>query len=191
MVGAILVQNTAWGNVEQAINNLKGAGALNPKRLREIPVRHLERLLVPSGYFHIKARRLKSFIHYFWERYSGRVQAMAARPLEELRAELLGVKGIGPETADSILCYALEKPVFVVDAYTRRILHRHRILPARHATYEVMQNFITAHLAGDPALYNEYHALLVRIGKLFCRRRPRCESCPLRPDLGGGSPAPG
>ncbi|MBI2878239.1 MAG: endonuclease III domain-containing protein [Candidatus Rokubacteria bacterium] len=187
VVGAILTQNTAWANVERAIANLRAAGALSPQALRDLPLPELARLVRPSGYFNIKARRLRAFIAHLWRRHDGDLRRMLRQPADRLRAELLAIPGIGPETADSILLYAAGRPVFVVDAYTRRILARHRLVPPR-IDYEALRAFFEGHLPHDPALFNEYHALLVRVGKEFCRARPRCEACPLRFDLRGRPP---
>jgi len=186
-VGAILTQNTAWINVERAIANLKGARLLSPAALARVPFGELARALRPSGYFRVKARRLKAFIQHLWKHHGGSLRRMLARPLPTVRAELLGISGVGPETADSILLYAGNHPIFVVDAYTRRILSRHRLVSPK-ASYEELQRLLMANLPSDPALFNEYHGLLVRIGKEFCRSRPRCETCPLKFDLQGRPP---
>lgn len=178
MVGAILTQNTNWTNVERAINNLKGEGVLDPHSLYRISEKHLAGLIRPAGYFNIKARRLKSFIRLFVERYDGDHEKMKGCDAETLRAELLGVNGIGPETADSILLYALDKPVFVIDAYTKRVLHRHGFIDEK-ADYLECQELFHESLPRDVKLFNEYHALFVQVGKEHCRPKPRCEGCPL------------
>lgn len=178
IVGAILTQNTAWRNVSTAIANLKAAGALTPRGLRQVSGARLARLIRPSGYFRVKARRLRSFLDFLFGRYGGSVARMLRTPLPRLREELLGVTGIGPETADSILLYAGGKPTFVVDAYTRRVFHRHTFLP-RDASYDETKALFERHLPVDVPLYNEYHALIVNVGKEFCRPRPRCRGCPL------------
>ena len=186
-MGAILTQNTAWSNVERAVVALRSHRLLNPTRLSAVPVGRLARLIRPSGYFRVKALRLRAFLAYLNGRYGGSLDRMGRTPLDVLRRELLAVSGVGPETADSILLYALGRPVFVVDAYTRRVLSRHRLL--RHdAVYEEVRAFFERHLPGDPRLFNEYHALLVEIGKRYCRSRPYCEQCPLRFDLRGKPP---
>ena len=178
IVGAILTQNTNWQNVEKAINNLKSAGCLNPQSLYEIPVEKLAELVRPAGYFNIKASRLKSFLNWLFDNYSGSLEAVENNSIDILRQELLGVKGIGPETADSMILYAFEKPVFVVDAYTCRVLGRHTLIE-EGADYEQIRDFFESNLTSDVALFNEYHALLVRVGKEHCRPRARCKGCPL------------
>lgn len=179
MVGAILTQNTNWKNVERAIENLKSRSLLEPDRLLALPEEELTELIRPAGYFNIKAKRLKNFLKVFCERWNCSVEEMKSEPLEDLRKALLKIKGIGPETADSILLYALEKPVFVVDAYTKRILQRHGIIDAR-ADYETVRGLFEEALPSDTKLYNEYHALIVETGKKHCRKRPLCDGCPLR-----------
>jgi len=180
IVGAILTQNTSWVNVEKAISNLKKNNALSPSRLRTMPHARLATLIRSAGYYNIKARRLKNFLQFFSVHFQQDVTVMAKVPQERLRRQLLAVNGIGPETADSILLYALGKPAFVVDAYTKRILGRHRLL-REDATYEQAQNFFMKRLKIKVQLYNEYHALLVRTGKEYClKKKPRCSMCPLR-----------
>ncbi|MEC4684951.1 MAG: endonuclease III domain-containing protein [Nitrospirota bacterium] len=178
MVGAILTQNTNWGNVERAIENLKRAGALTPAAIHEMSQERLAELIRPAGYFNVKAKRLKAFIEFFIKHYSGRVSKMRKVDTETLRRQLLSVNGIGPETADSMLLYALERPVFVIDAYTKRVLSRHGIMDGSES-YERFQELFHAALPRDVQLFNEYHALLVRLGKDFCKPGPRCEGCPL------------
>ncbi len=179
-VGAILTQNTNWQNVERAIENLKKQNLLTPQALYELPVNILAELIRPAGYFRVKAKRLKSFINFLIEKFDGDLSKLFSLPLEDARKTLLHVPGIGPETADSILLYAGEKPTFVIDAYTRRILLRHG-LATEDMGYEDLQEIFMQNLPKDPKLYNEYHALLVAIGKKFCRpKKPRCDICPLR-----------
>ncbi|MBI4126467.1 MAG: endonuclease III domain-containing protein [Deltaproteobacteria bacterium] len=178
MVGAILTQNTNWKNVEKAIENLKKAQVLSPQKLYNLPPTTLAKLIQPAGYFRVKAKRLRHFLKYFLETYGGDVKKMEAGSLEKLRAELLGVNGIGPETADSILLYALNKPIFVIDAYTKRVLNRHGLC-AEDDGYEELQNIFMDNLKPDVSLYNEYHALVVEVGKEFCRTTPKCSQCPL------------
>jgi endonuclease-3 related protein len=179
MVGAILTQNTAWGNVEKAIANLKRAKCISARKLKGIPPSRLAALIRPSGYYNIKAKRLKSFLDFFSARYQCNLARMRREPLARLRQGLLATKGIGPETADSILLYALGKPIFVVDAYTRRILSRHGILDGK-ADYETVQNIFMQKLKPSVKLFNEYHALLVRLGKDYCKKKPLCNLCPLK-----------
>jgi len=180
MVGAILTQNTNWLNVKKAINNLKQNKLLDPRKLYRLSHKKLARLIRPAGYYNIKAQRLKSFLKFFLNAYNGRVKDMAERSTFFLRQELLGVKGIGPETADSILLYALNKPVFVVDAYTKRILLRHHLI-SEEADYHRIQEIFRQNLKSEVKLFNEYHALLVKLGKDFCLKgRPKCAVCPLK-----------
>ncbi len=180
MVGAVLTQNTAWGNVEKAIANLRASGALDARALLALPDAELAERIRPAGYFNVKARRLKSLCGFLLEEG---VAAQPARlreraPLPELRRRLLAVHGVGEETADSILLYALGLPVFVVDAYTRRIFGRLGLLEGRE-TYAAIRRAFEEHLPADAALFNEYHALVVQLGKAVCRPRPRCGECPL------------
>jgi endonuclease-3 related protein len=185
MVGAILTQNTSWRNVEKAIQKLKGKGVLNPEGIHHLKRSELARLIKSSGYYRIKTDRLKSFIDFLFEEYDGNIKKMGRERLGELREKLLGVKGIGPETADSILLYGLKKPIFVVDAYTRRILSRHGIISEK-ASYEEVQKLFMDYLPRDEKLFNEYHALFVYLGKTVCKKIPRCELCPLRDKMGNG-----
>lgn len=177
-VGAILTQNTNWQNVALAIDRLKAAGVLSATALFELPVTDLAILIRPAGYYNIKANRLKNFIAYLMAGYQGSMRRLAAAPLARLRPELLAVNGIGPETADSILLYALDKPIFVVDAYTYRIFFRHG-LTAGPYSYEGLQALCQTALPADLGLFQEFHALLVRTGKEFCRPKPRCQACPV------------
>lgn len=204
VVGAFLTQNTAWGNVERALDNLRRARLLNAAGMRRVPLARVERLVRPAGYFRQKARRLKTFVAWLDEEYGGSLERMFARPTAELRAELLALDGVGPETADSILLYAGGHPVFVVDAYTRRILDRHQILPVDTPYEEIRASFARAlGRVSDPRRvgqnprhpvsrmssaqvspvarrYNEMHALLVSVGHHYCRKsKARCEECPL------------
>lgn len=179
MVGAILTQNTNWSNVEKALENLRKRNLLQPLRLYRLSRRQLAPLIRPSGYYNIKAKRLKDFLIYLMKSYGGNIKRMAKEDLHKLRKELLSVKGIGPETADSILLYALDKPIFVIDAYTKRALLRHGLVK-EGASYEEIQSLFMRNIKKDIKLYNEYHALLVRLGKDFCLSlKPRCNICPL------------
>jgi len=178
ITGAILTQNTNWANVEKAIANLKSAGCLTPEKLYHLDLSQLAELIRPAGYYNIKAKRLKNFMNWLFDNHAGKMSNLEGIETEQLRTELLSVKGIGCETADSILLYALERPVFVVDAYTARITVRHRLIEPG-ADYGQMQELFQSNLAADVRLFNEYHALLVRVGKEFCKPQPRCAGCPL------------
>lgn len=183
MIGAVLTQNTAWRNVERAIAQLRAADALDAETLLALPEATLAELIRPAGYFNVKARRLKALLRFLADQgalaQAGTLGARTALP--ELRRRLLAVHGVGEETADSILLYALGRPVFVVDAYTRRIFTRLGLLHGDER-YADIQTVFQAHLPPDARLYNEYHALIVRMGKDVCRPRPRCAACPLRAD---------
>ena len=188
MVGAMLTQNTSWKNVEKAIRNLRDADLMDPHALYNVPLEELEELLRPAGYYRVKARRLRSFLEFFINRYNGSPKTMFHTDLATLRDELLAVKGVGPETADSILLYAGAMPVFVIDAYTHRIFARHGWIPY-DADYRQIQDFIQSSLPDDPLMYNEYHALLVHTGKHYClKKNPKCHECPLRDLLPEGGP---
>jgi endonuclease III related protein len=183
IVGAILTQNTAWSNVERAIGNLRAQRLLVPATMERASTARLARLIRSSGYFRQKARKLKAFLIFLRKEFRGSLLRMFRTPTSDLRAKLLGVHGIGPETADSILLYAGNHPAFVVDAYTRRILARHLLIPAR-ASYDEIKGLFERSLPQDTGLYNEYHALIVNVGKEWCRsRNPRCNECPLQPFL--------
>jgi endonuclease-3 related protein len=178
IVGAILTQNTNWGNVEKAIGNLKKNNLLTPEKLHRLDVTELAELIRPAGYYNIKAGRLKSFLNRLFEKFDGRLDRLSILSTDRLREELLSIKGIGPETADSICLYAFNKPVFVVDAYTGRILGRHRLLEPG-VGYEDIRMLFESSLPREVPLYNEYHALLVRLGKEYCKTKARCSGCPL------------
>jgi endonuclease III related protein len=178
VVGAILTQNTAWTNVERAIARLRDADCLTWPALRRVPPEELAELIRPSGTFRVKAARLKAFVEVLWAEHGGSLEAMLDGDVEPARARLLAIHGIGPETADAILLYAGHRPTFVVDAYTRRILRRH-LLTERGAGYETIRAMFQRVLKPDPPLWNEYHALLVAVGKRHCRSRARCAGCPL------------
>jgi endonuclease-3 related protein len=177
-VGAILTQNTAWTNVEKAIERLKETRSLSVKALCRMSHKRLALLIKAAGYFNVKARRLKNFISFLQGRYGGSLKRMFNQEPNRLRAELLSINGTGPETADSILLYGGEKLIFVIDAYTKRILSRHGLMPYEKSYYEFQRLFMQ-HLPADVTLYNQYHAMLVNIGKDFCRKRPLCNLCPL------------
>jgi endonuclease-3 related protein len=179
MVGAILTQNTSWRNVEKAIQNLKARKVLHVRGIQQLKTSQLASLIRSSGYFRIKAERLKAFVDFLSENYNGDLKRMMKEGVETLRQKLLHVKGIGPETADSILLYGLKKPIFVVDAYTKRILSRHRIISAK-TSYDEVQRLFMDYLPHDEGLFNEYHALLVYLGKTLCKKIPRCDRCPIK-----------
>jgi len=179
IVGAILTQNTGWSNVEKALANLKKRRLLQPRRLYALPDEEMARLIRPAGYYNIKTARLKSFLKFFLDGYGGSIQKLSAVKLPLLRERLLAVKGIGPETADSILLYALHKPVFVIDAYTKRIFSRHRLI-REGAGYDQVQELFTRNLKNQERFFNEYHALIVALGKNYCAKtNPKCGGCPL------------
>ncbi len=185
MVGAILTQNTAWKNVEKAITGLKKEKLLSISAIRQVPLTKLAKVIRPSGYFNQKARKLKALVRHMDQEYGGSLKRMKQQPLPALREKLLEVWGIGPETADSILLYALEKPVFVVDAYTQRIFRRHRWIP-ESAGYNQIQRLFMRHLPEEERLYNDYHAQLVAVGNRYCKRsQALCGQCPLQPYLPG------
>jgi endonuclease-3 related protein len=185
IVGAILTQNTSWTNVERAIRNLRRERLLTPAAIAGITEAKLGELIRPSGYFRQKARKLKEFVRFLYGNYCGSLTGMFRAPTATLREQLLAVHGIGPETADSILLYAGNHPVFVVDAYTRRILERHNLASGKES-YEEIRGLFEKSLPREPALYNEYHALLVHTGKEYCQaRKARCTDCALRRFLPG------
>ena len=188
IVGAILTQSTAWGNVELAIANLSDARLLTPAAMRRVRVSRLATLIRPTGYFRQKAKKLKAFVQFLHAAYGGSLRRMFLTPTVELREKLLSVHGIGPETADSILLYAGNHPVFVVDAYTHRIFGRHGITDGK-PDYEKVRALIEGSIPARTELFNEFHALIVNTGKNWCRKSvPRCEECPLGPLLPANSP---
>jgi endonuclease-3 related protein len=176
IVGAILTQSTAWSNVEKAIANLRMTKALSPPALDSLPIDKLSTLVHSAGYYNVKALRLKSFVRWLGQRYNHSLDRLFRLDVDRLRQGLLSVPGIGEETADSIILYAAGKPVFVIDAYTRRILKRIGLAPNADS-YSAFQALFRQNLPVDTQLYNEYHALLVRLGKDVCRRRPVCQQC--------------
>jgi endonuclease-3 related protein len=182
IVGAILTQSAAWTNVEKAIQNLKQADALKPDALRNIPRDKLANLIHACGYFNAKARKLKAFVEWFGEGYNDNLKRLFAIEINPLREKLLGVHGIGEETADSILLYAGNKPIFVIDAYTRRIMGRVGLKPTKD-NYAGWQRLFMDNLDADVKLFNEYHALLVTLGKNICKTHPQCGQCPLNIDI--------
>ena len=182
LVGAVLTQNTNWQGVEKALANLKRHDLLDPLKLQATSTDDLARLIKPAGYFNLKARRLKNLIEFINEAYCGDLEKMGSVETSRLRRKLLAVNGVGPETADSILLYALQKPAFVVDTYTYRVMSRHGLI-GEEVGYDELQELFTQHLPLEVKLFNEYHALLVKVGKLHCQRKPRCQGCPLEPLL--------
>lgn len=179
IVGAILTQNTSWTNVEKAIGNLRAAKLLSPAAIEKVPLRRLEGLVRPSGYFRQKARKLKAFCSFLRAEYRGSLKRLSATPTIVLRQKLLGVFGIGPETADSILLYAAGHPVFVVDAYAKRMLVRHGWANEK-SKYEEIRWTFERQFPGNARRFNELHALIVSTGKQFCKRgEPLCDRCPL------------
>jgi endonuclease-3 related protein len=176
IIGAILTQSAAWTNVEKAIGNLKVSSSLSIKGLREIPQDELARLIYPSGYYNVKAMKVKAFVEWLVERYGGNLNRLFALDTAVMRQELLSVHGVGEETADSIILYAAHKPIFVIDAYTRRLITRLGLAPQKD-TYAAFQTLFMDNLPHDEALFNEYHALLVQHGKTVCRKPPVCTGC--------------
>ncbi len=174
MVGAILTQNTAWTNAERAITNLKTNDCLTPTAILAAPQKDLARCLQPSGYFNVKAQRLRNYCQ--WYVAAGQITELEAWDTKTLRKQLLSVNGVGPETADDILLYAFERPVFVIDAYTRRLFSRLQLVDAEMG-YEGLRSLFEDKLTNDVALFNEYHALIVRHAKEVCKKRPSCEAC--------------
>jgi endonuclease-3 related protein len=176
MVGAILTQSAAWTNVEKAINNLKKANVLSPRVIRDLPVDKLVQLIRPCGYYNAKARKLKTLVSWLGRHYSDDLDRLFALDIETLREQLLSLQGVGEETADSIILYAGGKPVFVIDAYTRRIIGRIGLLSGTDS-YDTFRRFFMNNLTADTGLFNEYHALLVALAKDACRKQPLCDRC--------------
>jgi len=180
IVGAILVQNTNWGNVEKAIVNLRQQHLLSLEKLKNISTQQLALVIKPAGYFRVKAKRLKNFIHFLFKEFDGSLNMMAKKRVPQLRQSLLSVNGVGPETADSIILYAFNKPVFVVDAYTKRVFTRHKFVK-NTIDYQALQSLFSESLVADAIMFNEYHALIVYLGKTFCKlKKPLCALCPLK-----------
>jgi endonuclease-3 related protein len=179
-VGAVLTQNTAWKNVEQAIANLKAAGVLELEAMRALKPAELAELIRPAGYYNLKEKRLRNLLDMLHHKCQGDLDRLWQRPLAEARELLLSVKGVGPETADSILLYAGGRPTFVIDAYTFRVLERHGLISDGDAYYDLQALFMK-NLEPDPAFYNEFHALIVRLGNVICKKTtPLCDECPLQ-----------
>jgi endonuclease-3 related protein len=184
VVGAVLTQNTNWANVSRVIEGLKKEGLLFFDGLHGLPQELLAEKIRPAGYYNLKAARLRNLLDFIAQEYEGSLDAMFAEELHSLREKILTVKGIGPETADSILLYGGNKPVFVIDAYTHRIFSRHNIIAAEEGYYEI-QEYFGLNLPEDVPLFNEYHALIVRTGKEFCKKsKPLCSRCPLGESVG-------
>ncbi len=179
IVGAILTQNTSWKNVSVSIQNLKRNRVLSPRKLYNLPLAKLGLLIKSSGYYNLKAKRLKNFLKILFSEYNGNLNKMLNQEERTLREFLLNISGIGPETADSIVLYAAGKLSFVVDAYTRRIFSRHKLIK-EDMSYDEIKEFFERNLSPDVGLYNEYHALIVKLGKDFClKKNPKCSLCPI------------
>ena len=180
MVGAVLTQNTNWSNVQKAINNLKSEDLLSYQSLCQLAVDEIAQLIRPAGYYNLKAQRLRNLLDMVATHYHGDLDLFLEDDLESARENLLAVKGVGPETADSILLYACGRPVFVVDMYTHRVFSRHNMVE-EEADYSTNQNVFLDHLPQETQLYNEFHALIVRVASTFCKKtKPLCEQCPLQ-----------
>jgi len=189
ILGAILTQNTAWHNATLALRNLRQSGFLSWQGLRRASLSTLEECVRPAGFYRQKARTIRNFVDWLMQQHAGSLRRLLSRPEEELRRQLLDLRGLGPETVDAILLYAAERPSFVADAYTRRVLARHGLVAAA-ADYHETQEFLHAHLPRDAQLFNEFHALLVEVGKQHCKpHSPKCAGCPLEEFLPGQRPA--
>jgi endonuclease-3 related protein len=189
ILGAILTQNTAWHNATLALRNLRRSGLLSWQGLRRACLPSLEACVRPAGFYRQKARTIRDFVDWLARQHAGSLHSLFSLPAEELRGQLLELGGLGPETVDAILLYAAQRPLFVADAYTRRVLARHGFVSA-DADYHKTQAFLHAHLPRDASLFNEFHALLVEVGKKHCKpHSPRCAGCPLEEFLSGGGAA--
>jgi endonuclease-3 related protein len=177
-IGAVLTQNTAWKNVEKAIDNLKTASLLDPLRLHKTTYEDLAQIIRPAGYYNVKAKRVRNFVDLLVQKYQADILLLFSLSKEELREELLSVSGIGKETADSIILYAAQKPIFVVDAYTKRVLWRHNLVE-EHADYDTIQDLFHDNLPHDMGLFNDFHAQIVAVGHHYCKKKPLCGNCPL------------
>lgn len=187
ILGAILTQNTAWTNAARALQKLRGAGLLSLKALRGASLAEIEPCIRPAGFYRQKAAAVRSFLDWLDRTCHGSLHKALSRPPDGLREELLGLRGLGPETVDAILLYAGGKPYFVADAYTRRVLARHAMVSPR-AGYTAVQEFMHRSLPPDPGMFNEFHALLVEVGKRYCRRNEAlCGECPLKGFLPPGA----
>jgi len=180
-IGAILTQNTSWNNVEKAIINIKSVMDLTIENLSVLSTNELSLLIRPSGFYKQKAKRIKRLIEFINNQYDGKIENMEHENLKSLRAGLLSINGIGPETADCILLYVVNKPVFVIDKYTYRLLYRHGFI-VRETSYSEMQNLFMENLEKRSGLFGEFHALIVEVGKNHCKKRAICEDCPINFD---------
>jgi endonuclease-3 related protein len=181
VIGAVLTQNTNWRNVEKAIANLATHHCLDAEKILALPTAKLEQLIRPSGYFRIKAQRLRRVMEWYASHNKAGLESFDTIPTGELRAQLLAINGVGPETADSILLYALQRPVFVIDAYTRRLAQRHKLMPDKDCQdYHALQDYFQRQVPAQAEVYNQYHALIVQTGKHFCGPEAKCDQCPLR-----------
>ena len=178
LVGTVLVQNTNWRNVEKAIDNLREAGVMTPEKLFALDPEELSELIRPAGYYQVKTKRLRNLLRLVVDRYDGSLEEMFAGNMHALREELLGVNGVGPETADCILLYVGNFPKFIADGYAMRVAARHGWIEFE-ADYHGLQDFFESRLPAEAPLYNEYHALLVKVGKEHCKTKPICSGCPL------------
>lgn len=180
IVGAVLTQNTNWSNVQKAIANLKEAGLLTYRRMSDMRADEIAGYVRPSGYYNLKAKRLKNLLDMIDSCYGGELEQMLDDEMITIRENLLSVKGVGPETADSILLYACGHPIFVVDMYTHRVFSRHLLID-EETDYQAIQDAFMDHLEHDSQLFNEYHALIVRVAAAYCRKtKPLCDQCPLQ-----------
>ena len=182
IIGAVLTQNTSWKNVEKAINNLKCHKALDVSVLYKMNIATLARIIRPSGFYNIKSKRLKNIVNVLYENYNGNISKLNNINMFRMREILLNIDGIGRETADSIILYALDKPIFVIDAYTKRFLKNHRLFNGQN-DYDTMQKFFMRNIPQDVYLFNEFHALIVYLCQNYCKKTPLCEGCPLEQDL--------
>jgi endonuclease-3 related protein len=182
IIGAVLTQNTSWKNVEKAIHNLKCHKALDVSVLYKMNIATLARIIRPSGFYNIKSKRLKNIVNVLYENYNGNISKLNNINMFRMREILLNIDGIGRETADSIILYALDKPIFVIDAYTKRFLKNHRLFNGQN-DYDTMQKFFMRNIPQDVYLFNEFHALIVYLCQNYCKKTPLCEGCPLEQDL--------
>lgn len=178
IVGAVLTQNTSWLNVEKALENLRESDTLDFRSMSKLPIIELAELIRPAGFYRVKAKRLSNLLRFIQDEYNGSLETMFLADACVLREQLLHVNGIGPETADSILLYAGDMPTFVVDAYTARLVKRHEWVE-EDADYYSIKEFFESQLDSDVHLFNEFHALIVQLGKQFCKPTPNCTDCPL------------